>query len=255
MSDTPPDRATPAPGDPASTSPSPAIVLIENETHVRLLIRAALESAGPRLPEASTSEGGPAEVAARQRPLVLVDLGLADLDGLEVIRRLRELSAMPIIVLSARGQEQDKGAAPDAGAHDHLSKPFGVGELLARINVALQNWTGPLGPGNTTITIGDLAVDLVRHSVSVAGREVHLTPIESKLLKTFVRSPGKVLTQTQLVREVWGASGGQQAGALRVHIVQLRRKLEADPARPKYLLTERGVGYRLAAKPLTRAER
>jgi two-component system KDP operon response regulator KdpE len=254
MSDTPANRATSAPSDPVSTSPSPAIVLIEDEPHVRLFVRAALESAGSRLFEASTAEGGLAEVAARQRALVLVDLGRPDPDGLEVIHRLREWSALPIIVLSARGQEHDKGGAPDAGADDRMSRPFGVGELLARISVALRHWTSLPGPDDTTITIGDLSVDLVRHSVSVAGREVHLTPIESKLLRTFVRSPGKVLTQTQLVKEVWGSSGAQQTGALRVHIVQLRRKLEADPARPKYLLTERGVGYRLAVKPLMSGE-
>ncbi len=198
MSDTPANRATSAPSDPVSTSPSPAIVLIEDEPHVRLFVRAALESAGSRLFEASTAEGGLAEVAARQRALVLIDLGRPDPDGLEVIHRLREWSALPIIVLSARGQEHDKGGAPDAG---------------------LRHWTSPPGPDDTTITIGDLSVDLVRHSVSVAGLEVHLTPIESKLLRTFVRSPGKVLTQTQLVKEVWGSSGAQQTGALRVHIV------------------------------------
>src|SRR2546425_1749364 len=142
-----------------------------------------------------------------------------------------------IIVLSARGQEQDKVGALDAGADDYLSKPFGVGELLARMRVALRHWTRIQEPRDAAITIGDLSVDLVRHSVSVAGQEVHLTPIESKLLKVFVRAPGRVFTQSQLLREVWGASGAQQAGALRVHIVQLRRKLEADPARPRYLRT------------------
>ena len=183
--------------------------------------RAHSRRRGPAVapPSGTSHETLRAKVAARQRALVLIDLGRPDPDGLEVIHRLREWSALPIIVLSARGQEHDKGGAPDAGADDRMSRPFGVGELLARISVALRHWTSPPGPDDTTITIGDLSVDLVRHSVSVAGLEVHLTPIESKLLRTFVRSPGKVLTQTQLVKEVWGSSGAQQTGALRVHIV------------------------------------
>jgi len=246
MADAPAARETSATGDP--TSPPPAIVLIEDERHIRRFMRAALGGAGYRLFEAATAEDGLAEVAARQPALVIVDLGLPDLDGLEVIRRLREWTMVPIIVLSARGQEQDKVRALDAGADDYMTKPFGVGELLARMRVALRNWTRAQDSGDTAITIGDLTVDLVRHSASVAGNEVHLTSIESKLLKAFARSPGKLLTQSQLVKEVWGSPGAQQTGALRVHMLQLRRKLEADPARPRYLLTEPGVGYRLAAE-------
>jgi len=246
--DAPAARETSATGDPTSAPAGRAIVLIEDETHIRRFMRAALGGAGYRLFEAATAEDGLAEVAARQPALVIVDLGLPDLDGLEVIRRLREWTMVPIIVLSARGQEQDKVRALDAGADDYMTKPFGVGELLARMRVALRNWTKAQDSGDTAITIGDLTVDLVRHSAAVAGNEVHLTSIESKLLKAFVRSPGKLLTQTQLVKEVWGSSGAQQTGALRVHMLQLRRKLEADPARPRYLLTEPGVGYRLAAE-------
>jgi two-component system, OmpR family, KDP operon response regulator KdpE len=246
---TPPtSRAIAVPGDPASAPPAPVIVLIEDEMPVRRFMRAALENAGYRLFEASTAEDGLAEVAARQPALIIVDLGLPDFDGFEVIRRLREWPAVPIIVLSARGQERDKVGALDAGADDYMSKPVGVGELLARIRVALRHWAKTRGPNDTTITIGDLTVDLVRHSAFVAGHEVHLTAIESKLLKTFARSPGKVLTQSHLVKEVWGSSGAQRTGALRVHILQLRRKLEADPVRPRYLLTEPGVGYRLAGE-------
>jgi two-component system, OmpR family, KDP operon response regulator KdpE len=247
--DAPAARETSATGDP--TSPPPAVVLIEDETHIRHFMRAALGGAGYRFFDAATAEDGLAEVAARQPMLVIVDLGLPDLDGLEVIRRLREWTMVPIIVLSARGQEQDKVRALDAGADDYMTKPFGVGELLARIRVALRNWTKAQDSGHTgdtAATIGDLTVDLVRHSASVRGREVHLTSIESKLLKAFVRSPGRLLTQSQLVKEVWGSSGAQQTGTLRVHMLQLRRKLEADPARPRYLLTEPGVGYRLAAE-------
>ena len=169
------------------------------------------------------------------------------MDGLEVIRRIREWSGIPIIVLSARGQERDKIAALDAGADDYVSKPFDVGELLARMRVALRHAARRGADGaEASFEVGDLHVDFLKRQVHVAGRPVHLTPIEYRLLTTMVKHAGKVLTHKQLLAEVWGPNQTEQAHYLRVYAAQLRRKLEADPARPRYLLTEPGVGYRLA---------
>jgi len=226
----------------------PAVVLIEDERPIRRFLRASLESQGYRLFEATTGEEGLAQVAVRQPDVVILDLGLPDIDGLEVIRRLREWSTVPIVVLSARGQEHDKIAALDAGADDYVSKPFGIGELLARIRVVLRHAArDPKEAAPTTFAMGDLQVDLGLRRVTVEGREVHLTPIEYRLLTTLIRYAGKLVTQQQLLREVWGPHQTEQPHYLRVYIAQLRRKLEADPARPRYLLTEPGVGYRLAA--------
>jgi two-component system, OmpR family, KDP operon response regulator KdpE len=169
---------------------------------------------------------------------------LPDQDGLVVTQRLREWSKMPIIVLSARGQEQDKIAALDAGADDYLTKPFGVGELLARIRVALRH--AAAGPtGQPQLAIGELEVDLGRRQVRLAGKEVHLTPNEYKLLAELAKHAGRVLTHRQLLRDVWGPNAGDQVQYLRVYMAQLRNKLEREPARPRYLITEPGVGYRL----------
>ncbi len=226
----------------------PAIVLIEDEPQIRRFLRASIGALGYRLFEAATGEDGIVEAATRQPDVVVLDLGLPDVDGLAVIKRIREWSTVPIIVLSARGQEQDKIAALDAGADDYVAKPFAVGELLARIRVALRHTARVGGPGETTFAVGELQVDLARRHVTVAGKEIRLTPIEYRLFTTLVRHAGKVLTHRQLLREVWGPSHEQEAHYLRVYMAQLRRKLEADPARPRYLLTEPGVGYRLAAE-------
>jgi two-component system, OmpR family, KDP operon response regulator KdpE len=227
--------------------PEPAIVLIEDEPPIRKFLRAILMSQGYRLFEAATGADGLVEAATRQPEVVIVDLGLPDMDGLEVIRRLREWSPVPIIVLSARGQETDKVAALDMGADDYVSKPFGAGELLARIRVALRHAVGASREdGDGIFTVGDLRVDLARRHVFVVGKEVHLTPIEYRLLTVLIRHAGKVLTHRQLLKEVWGPSHTDQPHYLRVYMAQLRRKVEADPARPRYLLTESGVGYRLA---------
>ncbi len=228
-------------------TPGPGIVVIEDEAQIRRFLRASLGSEGYRLFEATTAADGLVEVATRQPDLVIVDLGLPDTDGLTVIRRLREWTAVPIIVLSARGQERDKITALDAGADDYLSKPFGVGELLARIRVALRRWASLHEPGAPAFTVGELSVDLPHRRVTVGGKEVHLTPIEYKLLTTLVRHAGKVMTHRQLLQEVWGPASEDHAHYLRVYMAQMRRKLELDPARPRYLLTEPGVGYRLAA--------
>jgi two-component system KDP operon response regulator KdpE len=170
------------------------------------------------------------------------------MDGLEVLRRLREWSAVPVIVLSARGQEGDKVAALDAGADDYVSKPFGPGELLARIRVALRHAAALHEDAAPTFTVGDLHLDLARRQVTVSGKEVHLTPIEYRLLTVLARHAGKVLTHRQLLTEVWGPGHTTEAHYLRVYMAQLRRKLEPEPARPRYLLTEPGVGYRLTGE-------
>jgi len=225
----------------------PVLVLIEDEPQIRRFLRATLGSHGYRLHEAETGEDGLIEAASRQPDVVILDLGLPDVDGLQVIRRLREWSKVPIIVLSARGQEGDKVAALDAGADDYVSKPFAVGELLARLRVALRHAAAGEA-GEPTFTVGDLTVDQIKRQVRVDGREVHLTPIEYRLLTLLVRHSGRVVSQRQLLKEVWGPGQTEQTHYLRVYMGTLRRKLEKDPARPRYLLTEPGVGYRLAAE-------
>jgi two-component system KDP operon response regulator KdpE len=228
--------------------PDPVVVLIEDEPQIRRFLRATLTGQGYRLFEATTGADGLVEVGSRQPDVVIVDLGLPDIDGIDVIRRLREWSAVPIIVLSARGQERDKVTALDAGADDYVSKPFGVSELLARIRVALRHTAGASHEGDdATFQIGELRIDLLRRQVFVGDREVRLTPIEYKLLATLVRHAGKVVTHAQLLRDVWGPTHTDQAHYVRVYLAHLRHKLEAEPARPRYLLTEPGVGYRLAA--------
>ena len=240
---------TVAPDQTPDAASRPAVVLIEDEAPIRRFLRAALVGHGYRLFEASTGEDGLVETATRQPEIVILDLGLPDMDGLEVIRRLREWSVVPIIVLSARGQERDKIVALDAGADDYVSKPFGVGELLARMRAALRHAArSPKDETASTFSVGDLHVDLAHRQVLVAGKPVHLTPIEYRLLTTLIHHAGKVLTHRQLLQEVWGPHHGEQAHYLRVYVAQLRRKLETDPARPRYLLTEPGVGYRLAAE-------
>jgi len=228
--------------------PDPVVVLIEDEPQIRRFLRVTLTGQGYRLFEATTGADGLVEVGSRQPDVVIVDLGLPDIDGIDVIRRLREWTAVPIIVLSARGQERDKVTALDAGADDYVSKPFGASELVARIRVALRHTAGASHEADdATFKVGELRMDLLRRQVFVGDREVRLTPIEYKLLTTLVRHAGKVVTHQQLLREVWGPTHTDQAHYVRVYMAHLRHKLEAEPARPRYLLTEPGVGYRLAA--------
>jgi two-component system KDP operon response regulator KdpE len=222
------------------------VLVIEDEPQIRRFLRATLTNHGYRLIEAINAQEGLAHAATHNPALIILDLGLPDLDGLDVTRQVREWSAVPILVLSARGQEQDKIAALDAGADDYLTKPFGVGELLARMRVALRHAQQAADTCEESLfEIGDLKVDLTRRQVTVADEEVHLTPIEYNLLKTLVQHAGKVVTQTQLLKEVWGPAYADESHYLRVYMSQLRRKIEIDPARPRYLLTEPGVGYRL----------
>ena len=222
------------------------ILVIDDEPAIRRFLRATLAGHGYTLLEAATAQAGIALAAERQPDVILLDLGLPDLDGLDVTKQLREWTSTPIIVLSARGQEHDKVAALEAGADDYLTKPFGVAELMARIKVALRHAARSAQPsGETVFAVGSLRVDLSRRLVQVNGAEVHLSPIEYKLLATLIRHAGKVITHQQLLREVWGPGYGEEAHYLRVYMGQLRHKLEATPARPRYLLTEPGVGYRL----------
>jgi two-component system KDP operon response regulator KdpE len=224
----------------------PVVLLVEDEPQMRRFLRAALTGHGYRLVEAETGAKGLADAATRNPEVVLLDLGLPDIDGIEFTRRLREWSRMPIIVISARGQEKDKVAALDAGADDYLTKPFGVEELLARIRVAQRH--GPAGEGageQAVFTLGEIRVDHTHRQVFVAERETHLTPNEWRLLATLIRHAGKVVTHRQLLKEAWGPAYATQTQYLRVYMGQLRHKLEPDPNRPKYLITEPAVGYRL----------
>ena len=226
--------------------PAPLILLIEDEPQMRRFLRTALGANDYRLVEAETAKEGLAQAAARNPDVILLDLGLPDRDGLEVARELREWSPTPIIVLSARGREEDKVRALDLGADDYLTKPFGVDELLARIRVALRHAAMPPGTAPEPVfEAGELRVDLAARRVWRGDEEIHLTPTEYKLLTTLVRHAGKVLTHRQLLKEVWGANYANQSHYVRVYMAQLRQKIEADPARPRLLLTEPGIGYRL----------
>lgn len=226
------------------SDPNPLILVIEDEVQMRRFLRASLTSNGYQVVETDTAEAGLAQAAARNPELILLDLGLPDQDGLAVTQRLREWTKTPIIVISARGREEDKIQALDAGADDYLTKPFGVGELLARMRVALRNAArGELG--SSQFSVGELKIDLIRRQVLVSDKEVHLTPIEYKLLATLVKHAGRVITHRQLLREVWGPNSSDQTQYLRVYMGQLRHKLEQNPSRPQFLTTEPGVGYRL----------
>jgi two-component system KDP operon response regulator KdpE len=229
-------------------SAAPLVLVVEDELPIRRFLRASLAAEGYRVEEADTGEKA-LKVAARQAPdLVLLDLGLPDLDGREVLRRLREWLSAPVVILSARDQEKEKVAALDAGADDYLTKPFGTAELLARLRVALRHTARVAGdPEATAFESGDLKVDLASRRVLVKGAEVRLTPLEYKLLSTLVRHAGKVLTHRFLLKEVWGLVQ-QEPHHLRVFMASLRRKIEAEPARPRHLLTEQGVGYRLGVE-------
>ena len=222
------------------------ILLVEDDAHIRRFLRATLVTQGYGLLEVETGEEGLALAAAQVPDLVLLDLGLPDMDGKEVIRRLREWSEVPIIVLTARGQEREKVASLDAGADDYLTKPFGVGELLARIRAAMRRVRMP-EPGRVeqVLSLGNVTVDLERRKVTREAEEINLTPIEFKLLSVLIRHRGKVVTHRQLLKEVWGPSYIEQNPYLRIVILNLRRKLEENPTRPHYLITEPGVGYRL----------
>jgi two-component system, OmpR family, KDP operon response regulator KdpE len=221
------------------------VLVVEDEPQMRKFIRASLASHGYRILEAE--RGSEAVILTSHNPaLILLDLGLPDVDGIELTKQLREFSRVPIIVISARGREDDKVAALDAGADDYLTKPFGVNELLARMRVAQRHAHGAETSAETQVfDFGELRIDLVRREVTRAGEPVHLTPIEYKLLVLFAQHAGKVLTHRQILKEVWGPGYATQTHYVRVQMAELRKKIESDPARPKLLVTEPGVGYRL----------
>lgn len=222
------------------------VLLVEDEPQMRRFIRASLNAHGYRLLEAQTAKEAIALSSSHNPAIVLLDLGLPDRDGIELTKELREWSHTPIVVISARGQEEDKVLALDAGADDYLTKPFGVDELLARMRVALRHAKSYAGlPQTQMFEFGELRIDLVRREIKLKEKETHLTPIEYKLLVLFATHAGKVLTHKYILNEVWGPAYANQTHYVRVHMAELRKKIELDPARPKWLITEPGVGYRL----------
>jgi len=223
-------------------------VLVEDEVQIRRFLRTALETEGWHVFDAGSIKDGLVEAGTRKPDLVILDLGLPDGDGVDFIREFRSWSSQPIIVLSARVGESDKIAALDAGADDYLTKPFGVGELLARVRAALRRKDSPSNVNSTTFRFGDVEVDLTSRRVTKRGGIIHLTPIEYRLLTIMIANAGRVLTHRHMLREVWGPAYVEHGHYLRVHMVHLRQKLEDDPAQPKHLLTETAVGYRLVAE-------
>jgi two-component system KDP operon response regulator KdpE len=221
------------------------ILVVEDEPDIRRFLRSSLGAEGYRVVESPAGQRGALDAGMHKPDLVIIDLGLPDLDGVEVIRRIREWSPMPIVVLSARAQEHSKVQALDAGADDYVTKPFGVSELLARVRVALRHATRP--PSGKILSFADVKVDFERRQATRDGVEVHLTPIEFRLLACLARHLGMVVTHRQLLSEVWGPSHVEHTHYLRIYMKQLREKLEADPVRPQHLITETGVGYRLLA--------
>jgi len=231
---------------PSSRGVPPLILIVEDEEAVTKFLRVSLASDGFRVVEATAGEEGLSQAQAHNPDLVLLDLGLPDIDGMVVTRRLREWTHTPIIIISARGNEHDKVQALDAGADDYLTKPFGKSELMARIRAALRRASrSPSDTGDGVTVVGELRLDAIRRQVFVRDHEIRLTPIEYKLLSTLMRNAGKVMTHRQLLSEVWGPRQSEETQYLRVYMKNLRHKVEEDPARPKYLVTDPGVGYRL----------
>lgn len=228
------------------TKTDPVIIVIEDDLSIRRFLRTGLSSQGFLVYEAETGKQGIVEVNTRKPDLLILDLGLPDMDGVDVVKVIRSWSELPIIILSARSSEQQKIEALDAGADDYLTKPFGFGELLARIRVALRHSIrSPEQVQGEVFVTANLKVDLHNRQVSVDDKEIHLTRIQYRLLAVLVKHVGKVLTHQQILKEVWGPSYQENAHYLRIYMSQLRQKLEADPTQPKFLLTESGVGYRL----------
>ncbi|EOW6701315.1 two-component system response regulator KdpE [Cronobacter malonaticus] len=220
-----------------------SVLIVEDEKEIRRFLRTALESEGLRVYDAGTLQRGLIEAATRKPDLVILDLGLPDGDGIDFIRDYRQWSQTPVIVLSARSDEQDKIAALDAGADDFLAKPFGIGELQARLRVALRRH-GAASQSDPVVRFSDITVDLAARRITRGTEEIHLTPIEFRLLGVLLNNPGKVLTQRQLLSQVWGPNAVEHSHYLRIYMGHLRQKLESDPARPRHLLTETGIGYR-----------
>ncbi len=225
---------------------APRILIIEDENQIRRFVRMALEEEGFTVLEAENGARGLIETSTRQPDLVIVDLGLPDYEGKEIIRQIRAWSEVPILVLSARDREEEKVAALNLGADDYLTKPFGIPELVARVRAHLRRRQTSDGQADPIVRFGDVVIDLGTRHVTRAGAEVHLTPIEYRLLQTLIKEQGRVVTHSQLMLEVWGPNYSQRSHYLRIYMGHLRQKLENDPAQPKFLLTELGIGYRLA---------
>ena len=223
------------------------ILVVEDESEIRRFLRSALGDEGYKVVEATTVRRGAIDATTHKPDLVIVDLGLPDGDGVDLIHRIREWSPMPILVLSARTQEHSKIEALDAGADDYVTKPFAVGELLARVRVALRH-AAKGGSGETTIRLGDAVVDLEARTARRGGQEIHLTPVEFRILACLAKHAGMVVTHRQLLTEVWGPTHASDTHYLRVYMKQIRNKLEADPVRPRYFTTETGIGYRLVTE-------
>lgn len=223
----------------------PRILIIEDENQIRRFVRIALEAENFDVIEADSGTRGLIEASTRQPDLVIIDLGLPDLEGKEVIRQIRGWSGMPIVVLSARDREEEKVAALNIGADDYLTKPFGIPELVARVRAHLRRCLSNEIQGDSVAHFGDVIVDLAAHIVTRAGTEVHLTPIEYRLLLTLINARGRVITHNQLMLAVWGPNYSERSHYLRIYMGHLRQKLERNPAQPEFLLTELGVGYRL----------
>ena len=229
-------------------TPTPVVVVLEDEREIRQFVRVSLEAEGWQVHEAGTVKQGLVEVGTRRPDLIIADLGLPDGDGVDFIRQVRTWSAVPIIVLSARTRESEKVEALDAGADDFITKPFGVNELLARTRASLRRMRVGQAPAEAVFSFGDVEVDLAARLVKKRGAEVHMTPIEYRLLGVLVANAGRVMTHPHLLREVWGPTHSQSTHYLRVYMGNLRQKLEDDSAQPKYIVTETGVGYRLLAE-------
>ena len=223
------------------------ILVVEDEAEIRRVVRLILEAEGYEVFDADGVQRGRIEAGTRRPDLLVIDLGLPDGDGVDLIRDLRQWSAAPVIVLSARSGEDDKIAALDAGADDYLAKPFGAGELLARIRAQLRRHLQQTPSGATAIEFGAVRIDLPRRVVELGGAPLHLTPIEYKLLTCLATQPDRVITHQQLLKAVWGPGHAQDTHYVRVHMANLRKKIEADPSMPKHLLTEAGIGYRFVA--------
>jgi len=233
-----------------SLSSAARVLVIEDDAAIRRVLKTNLVRHGFQVRSADTGAEGLHGFREWHPDVLLLDLGLPDMDGIDLIREIRSHSSTPIVVLSVRGGERDKVAALDLGADDYLTKPFGVSELLARIRVALRHAARPASGSAAVFEAGDLKVNVERRSVEIAGQEVHLTPTEYELLGAFIRNPDKVLTDRMLLREVWGPEYGSEAHYLHVYVARLRKKIEADPQRPQHLLTEPGVGYRFASEEI-----
>jgi len=228
------------------TATRATILVIEDEPEIRRFLRSSLSAEGYKVVESATARRGAIDATTHKPDLAIVDLALPDFDGIEVIRRIRDWSPMPIIVLSARVQERAKVEALDAGADDYVTKPFGVGELLARVRAAMRHITRT-ADASDRLQLGEVVLDLAARIATRSGSEVHLTPIEFRLVACLARHLGMVVTHKQLLEEVWGPTHARDTHYLRIYMKQLRDKLETDPIRPRHFLTETGVGYRLVA--------